>query len=44
MDIEEIHNIEIPHKNKSLSMFHINTCSLHKNFDDFQHLPNCTKK
>ena len=29
MDIEEVHNIEIPHKNKSLSVFHINTCSLH---------------
>ena len=24
-DIEEMHNIEIPHKNKSLSLFHINT-------------------
>ena len=36
-------NIEIPHKNKSLSLFHINACSLNKNFDDLQHL-NCTKK
>ena len=27
-DIEEMHNIEIPHKNKSLSLFHINACSL----------------
>ena len=37
-DIEEMGNIEIPHKNKSLSLFHINACSLNKNFDDLQHL------
>ena len=36
-------NIEIPQKNKSLSLFHINACSLNKNFDDLQHLLNCTK-
>ena len=28
-----MHNIEIPHNNKSLSLFHINACSLKKNFD-----------
>ena len=33
-DIEEMHDIEIPHRNKLLSLFHINACSLHKNFDD----------
>ena len=33
-DIEEIHNIEIPYENKSLSLFHINACSFNKNFDD----------
>ena len=33
-----MHNIETPHKNKSLSQFHINACSLNKNFDDLQHL------
>ena len=38
-----MHKIEIPHKNKSLSLFHINTCSLNKNFDDLQHLLSCTK-
>ena len=27
-------------KNKSLSLFHVNACSLNKNFDDL----NCTKK
>ena len=42
-DIVEMHNIEIPPKNKSLSLFHINACSLNKNFDDLQHLLHCTK-
>ena len=39
--MEEMHNIEIPHKNKSLSLFNTNTCSLNKN--DLQHLLSCTK-
>ena len=43
-DIEEMYNIQIPHNIKSLSLFHINACSLNKNFDDLQHLLNCTKK
>ena len=43
-DIEEMHNTEIPNKNKSLSLFRINVCSLNKNFDDLQHLLSCTKK
>ena len=38
-----MHNIEIPHKNKSLSLFHINPCSLNKNFDNLQHLLSCNK-
>ena len=38
-----MHNIEIPHKNKPLSLFHINACSLSKNFDDLQHLLSCAK-
>ena len=38
-----MHNIEISHKNKSLSLFHIDPYSLNKNFDDLQHL-SCTKK
>ena len=37
-DIEEMHNIEIPHKNKSLPLFHINACSLINNFNGLQHL------
>ena len=43
-DIDEMHNIEVPHKNKSLSLFHLNACSLNKNFDDLQHLLSCTRK
>ena len=42
-DIGEMHNLKIPHKNKSLSLFHINACSLNKNFDDLQHLLSSTK-
>ena len=34
-----MHNIEIPHKNKSLSLFHINECTPNKNFDDLQPWP-----
>ena len=37
-------NIEISHKNESLSLFHINACALNKNFDELQHLLSCTKK
>ena len=39
-----MHNIEISHKNKSLSLFHLNACSLNKSFDDLQHLLSCTQK
>ena len=42
-DIEKMHNIEIPQKNKSSSLFHINSCSLNKNFHDLQHLLSCTQ-
>ena len=38
-----MHNIEIPNKNKYLSLIHINVCSLNKTFDDLQHLLSCTK-
>ena len=31
-DIHEMHNIKIPHKNKSLTLFHTNVCSLNKKF------------
>ena len=38
-----MHSIEIPHRNKSPSLFHINAYSLNKIFDDLQHLLSCTK-
>ena len=37
-DIKEIQTLSIPNKSKSLSMFHINACSLCKNFDDLEYL------
>ena len=42
-NIMTLGGIEIPHKNKSLSLFHINACSLNKNFDGLQHHLSCTK-
>ena len=41
--IDEMHNIEMPHKDQPLSLFHINASSLSKNFNDPQHLLSCTK-
>ena len=38
-----MHNIEIPHKNKLLSLVDINACFLNKDFNDLQHLLSCTK-
>ena len=38
-----MHNVGISSENKSLSLFHINACSLNKSFDDFQSLLSCTK-
>ena len=37
-DIDEMHNIEILHKNKPLSLSNINLCSLSKSVGDIQHL------
>ena len=37
-DIDEMHNVGVPNKVKSLSLFHINACSLNQNFDDLQYL------
>ena len=42
-DSDEMYNIGMTHKNKPLSLFHINICSVSKNFDDLQYLLNCTK-
>ena len=41
--IEEMSNIEIPHKNESLSLFHLNAWSVYKGLDDLQHFLTCTK-
>ena len=42
--MKQMHNTEINHKNKLLSaLFHMNVCSLSKNFDDLQYLLSCTK-
>ena len=36
--------MKIPNKDKSLALFHINSCSPSKSFDDLQHLLSCTNK
>ena len=36
--------LTFPEKNKSLFLFHINSCSLSKKFDELQHLLKCTNK
>ena len=41
-DIDELQNLKITNYSNSLSLFHINVCSLSKNFDDLQHLLSCT--
>ena len=38
-----MHNVGIPNKNKSLSPFHINACTLNESFDNLQHLLSCTR-
>ena len=43
-DIDQFQTLKRHEKNKSLSLFHINACSLSKNFDDFEHLLKCTNK
>ena len=42
-DIDQIQTLKFPEKNKSLSLFHINPCSLSKNFNDLE-LFKCTNK
>ena len=37
-DLEEVQSIKIPIKNSCLSLFHINTCSLKKIFEDLEYL------
>ena len=43
-DIDQIQTLQFPNKQKSLALFHINACSLNKNFDDLDHLLKCTNK
>ena len=43
-DIDEIQNMNIPNKNKSLVLFHVNVFSLNKTFDDLEHILSCTNK
>ena len=37
-DIDELQKLKIPNKENSLSLFHINSCSLNKNFEEIQNL------
>ena len=41
-DSEELQNLKITSKSKSISLFHVNACSLSKNFDNLEHLLSCT--
>ena len=43
-DTDELQNMEIPNKVKPLALFHINACSLNKNFVDLEHFLSCTSK
>ena len=43
-DIDKFQTLKFHEKNKSLSLFLINACSLSKNFADLQHLLKCTNK
>ena len=37
-DLEEVQSMKIPNKNSCFSPFHINTCSLNKNFEDLVYM------
>ena len=43
-DIDELQTMKIPNKDKSLALFHINVCSLNKNFNKLEHLLSRTNK
>ena len=43
-DIDLIQSLKFPQKEKSLSFFNINACSLNKNFDVLVYLLKCTNK
>ena len=37
-DLEQVQSMKIPNENSCLSLFHVNTCSLSKNFEDLEYL------
>ena len=43
-DTDQIQSLKFSRKEKSLSYFHINACSLNKNFDDLVYLLKCANK
>ena len=43
-DIDQIQSLKFSQKQKSLSFFDIDACSLNKNFDDLVYLLKCTNK
>ena len=43
-DSDQIQSLKFPQKEKYLSFFHINVCSLNKNFDDLMYLLKCAYK
>lgn len=43
-DIEELQKMNIANKNKPLLLSHITACSNNKNFNNLEHLLNCTNK
>ena len=43
-DIDELQTMKTPNKDKSRALFHINGCSLNKNFHELEHLLSCTNK
>ena len=43
-EIDQFQALKFPVKHKSFALFHINACSLNKNFDDLDHLVKCTNK
>ena len=43
-DTDELQTIKISNKDKSLALFHINACSLNKNFNELEHLVSCKNR
>ena len=42
--IDQIQTLKFPGKHRYLILFHIDACSLNRNFEDLDHLLNCTNK